>query len=338
MQAFHSVGLLASRHQRFFVTMALAISCATPAWAQVQGAGSTLARSLMAAWAEQYGAVVGGVSYEAQGSSMGVSRATEQSVDFGVTDVAMTAVALRQAGLKQVPLAATAVAVVVNLPELAGRPLRLNADILADIYQGTITQWNHSQIAGNNPGLVLPARAIVPLWRADGSGQSFVFSTYLSRGNSKWRRLISSTSNLQLTAGKGVRGGQALIDAVKATPGGVAYESVAGARASGLPIAELQNAAAKYIAPTSAAVDQALGAANWAADNNAADLDGSAGAGAYPMAAITYALIPAVPKTGRKSANAFFTQALTQGDAAVQKAGFNTLPATGKTMALALVR
>lgn len=310
----------------------------TSAFGQVQGAGSSLARSLMATWTDQYGASVGGVSYEAVGSSAGVSRATEQTVDFGVTDVALTGVALKQAGLRQLPLAATAVAVVVNLPELAGKPLRLNADILADIYQGAITQWNHSQIAGNNPGLSLPARAIVPLWRADGSGQSHVFSTYLSRGNAKWRRVVSSTTNLQLSVGKGVRGGQALIDAVKATPGGIAYESVTGARASGLVIAELQNASNKYISPSAASVAEALAAASWAADNNAADLDGSPGAGAYPMAAITYALIPAVPKAGRKPANAFFTQALSLGDAAVQKAGFNALPAAGKTMALAAAR
>ena len=268
----------------------------------------------------------------------GVSRATEQSVDFGVTDVAMTAGALKLAGLKQLPLAATAVAVVVNLPELAGKTLRLNADILADIYQGTITQWNHSQIAGSNPGLALPARAIVPLWRADGSGQSHVFSTYLARGNPKWRRLVASTSNLQLSVGRGVRGGQALIDALKATPGGIAYESIAGARASGLPIAVLQNASGKYIAPNAAAVAVALDAAKWANEANSADLDGASGEGVYPMSAVTYALIPVATKAGRKPANAFFTQALTLGDAAVQKAGFNVLPAAGKTLALAAAR
>ena len=71
MQAFHSVGLLASGRQRFFVAMALAIACATPALAQVQGAGSTLARELMAAWSAQHGAAVGGVTYEAVGSCRG---------------------------------------------------------------------------------------------------------------------------------------------------------------------------------------------------------------------------------------------------------------------------
>ena len=318
--------------------LVVALCGAAPAFAQVQGAGSTLARDLMAAWGSQYGASVGGVAYEAVGSSAGVSRATEQSVDFGVTDVAMTAVALKQAGLKQLPLAATAVVVLVNLPELAGKPLRLNADILADIYQGVITQWNHSQIAGSNPGVVLPARAIVPLWRSDGSGQSYVFSTYLSRGNAKWRRVVSSTSNLQLSAGKGVRGGQALVTAVKATAGSIGYETVGAARASGLQVAELLNASGKFIAPSSASVGDALAGARWTNDNNAADLDGSAGVGAYPMSTVTYALIPAVPKTGRKPANAFFAQALSAGDAAVQKAGFNVLPENGKTLAQAAAR
>lgn len=303
---------------------------AASAQAQVIGTGASSVRDLMATWATQYGGVSGGVSYEATGSSAGVSRATEQSVDFGVSDVPLTAAALRQSGLRQVPLVGAAVVVMVNLPEMAGKTIKLNGDILADIYQGTITQWNHSQIAGANPGVALPNKAIVPIWRADGSGQSYVFSGYLARGNAKWRRSTASTNNLSLKSGTGVRGGQALVDAVKATPGAIGYDSFGAAQKAGLLMVELLNASGKSVAPSAASINAALESAVWSPDSNSADLDGSAGAGAYPMTSVAYGLVPAVPKAGRKSAQGFMQTATTQGDAQARQAGFVPLPSAGK--------
>ena len=303
------------------------------AQAQIAGAGSTLVRDLMTSWSTQYGAASGGVTYEASGSSAGVARATEQSVDFGVTDVPLTATALRLAGLRQVPLAGAAVAVVVNLPELGSKAVKLNGDILADIYQGYITTWNHSQIVAFNPGTPMPKRAIVPIWRADGSGQSYIFSTYLSRGNPKWRRVVGSTNTLNLTAGLSARGGTAMVEAVKATPGAVGYDSLGAVQKAGLGIAELLNGSGKSVAPNAVSIAEALDKAQWSKDSNAADLDGSAGPGAYPMAAVPYALIPVAIKTGRKSALPFLQAVVAQGDAQVSQTGFLPLPAVAKTAA-----
>ena len=300
--------------------------------AQVNGAGSTLVRDLMSGWAMQYGPASGGVTYEALGSSAGVLRATEQSIDFGVSDVPLTAAALRQAGLRQVPLAGAAVAVIVNLPELSGKSIKLSGDVLAEIYQGSVTQWNHSLIAGSNPGLALPNRVIVPIWRADGSGQSHVFSTYLSRGNSKWRRVIGPTNNLALTAGRSVRGGQAMLEAVKATPGAVGYESLGAAQKASLGVAELLNSSGKFIAPNAVSISAALESAQWLKDSNAADLDGSAGLGTYPMTAVPYALIPVAPKKGRVNALPFIQTAVAQGDPLIRQSGFFPLPVVAKAL------
>ncbi len=334
-RAEHLPRALAARFTAALGALAVAVSC-TAAQAQVSGAGSTLVRDLMSSWATQYGPAAGGVAYDAQGSSAGVSRATEQSVDFGVSDVPLTAAALRLAGLRQVPLAGAAVAVVVNLPELGGKAIKLNGDVLAEIYQGTITQWNHAQIAGANPGLSLPNRAIVPVWRADGSGQSYVFSTYLSRGNAKWRRMVGPTNNLALTAGRSAKGGLALIDVVKTTPGAVGYESLGAAQKAGLNVAELLNGSGKSIAPNAASVGEALERAQWLKDSNAADLDGSAGLGAYPMTAVPYALIPIAPKKGRTSALPFIQAAVAQGDALVKQGGFFPLPMVAKAITSAV--
>ena len=313
----------------------LLLTCSA-AQAQVVGAGSTLVRDSMTGWAAQHGPASGGVTYEAVGSSAGMARATEQSVDFGISDVPMTSAFLRQAGLRQVPLAGGAVAVIVNLPELGGKAIKLNGDILADIYQGTITQWNHSQIVAFNPGTVMPSRTIVPIWRADGSGQSYIFSTYLARGNPKWRRMVGSTNNLNLIAGRSAKGGQALLEAVKATPGAVGYESFGAAQKAGLGVAELLNSSGKSVGPTAASIGEALERAQWFKDSNAADLDASAGPGAYPMAVVPYALVPVASKKGRNSALPFIQTSVAQGDAQVRQSGFLPLPAVAKVLTAAV--
>jgi phosphate transport system substrate-binding protein len=330
---FTSVPML--RVSRICIAISAVLFCAA-SQAQVIGAGATSVRDLMATWTAQYGGVTGGASYEATGSSVGVSKATEQSVDFGVTDVPLTAAALRQAGLRQAPLAATAVAIMVNLPELAGKPIKLNGDTLADIYQGTITQWNHAQIAAANPGVTLPNLPIVPVWRADGSGQSYEFSTYLARYNAKWRRSVASTYSLNLSTGKSVRGGQALVDMVKATRGAIGYDGIGAAQKSGLLIAELKNADGKSVAPNAASISASVDAAQWSQDANAADLDGVSGAAMYPITTVAYVLMPTVPKTGRKNAQAFIQAAVAQGDAQVRQAGFVPLGSKAKAVVAGL--
>lgn len=299
--------------------------------AQTIGTGSTLIRDLMASWTAAHGAASGGARYEPSGSSAGVAQAREGAVDFGVTDVPLTAGALQQGNLRQMPLAAAAVAVIVNLPELGGKPIKLTGDILGDIFTGTITQWNHSLITAANPGLPLPARAIVPVWRSDGSGQSYVFSTYVSRGNAKWRRTTASTSNLALSVGRGVRGGAAMLEAVKATPGAIGYDSLGAAQRAGVGVAELRNAADRFVAPNTASVNEALMQAKWASDSLSADLDGSSGAGTYPMTAITYALISGNRKAGINPVP-FLKAAVASGDAQVSQAGLVPLSASGKSL------
>jgi phosphate transport system substrate-binding protein len=312
------------------LAISLSLLC-TPTSAQTIGTGSTLVRDLMTTWTAQYGSASGGARYEPTGSSAGVAQSREGSMDFGITDVPLTAAALQQANLRQLPLAGAAVAVIVNLPELGGKPIKLTGDILGDIFQGSITQWNHSQIAGANPGLPLPARAIVPVWRSDGSGQSYVFSNYLSRGNAKWRRTIASTNNLTLSVGRGVRGGAAVLEAVKATPGAIGYDSLGAAQRAGLGLAELRNAADRFIAPNAASINEALAQAKWATDSLSADLDGSAGAGSYPMSAVAYALISGNRKGGVNPLP-FLKAAVASGDAQVTQAGFVALPTTAKNL------
>jgi phosphate transport system substrate-binding protein len=323
------------------MALAAAMSlAASTSYAQLSGAGSSFARDLMTRWSATYGAGVGGVTYEAVGSTRGVEHIKAGEVDFGVSDVPLTAAGLRQASLKQIPLAASAVVVAVNVPELAGQTLRLNGDILASIYTGKIDKWNHGQIAGANPGVKLPDRPIVPLWRSDGSGQSYVFSAYLSRNNSAWRRTIGTVSQLRGLSGRSVVGGASMLASIRATPGAVGYEGFGGAQSAGLALSAVKNAADQYIAPNAASINEALTKARWAFDTaeNSADLDAAAGSGSYPMAAVVYALVPAAANAQRKDATAYLVRAIQQGDSDVAAAGFLPLPATAKASVAALAK
>jgi phosphate transport system substrate-binding protein len=321
------------RGKSVYAALLTVVCWASPSHAQLSGAGSSLARDVLAGWASAFGAVVGGVTYEPVGSSRGVEHAKAGEVDFGVSDVALTAAALRQSSLKQIPLAASAVVIAINLPELGSQSLRLTGDVLAGIYTGKIEKWNHSQIAGINPGVKLPDRAIVPIWRSDGSGQSYVFSSYLSRQNGAWRRATGTQSQLRGLSGRSVVGGASMLATIRATPGAIGYEGYAGARSAGLVLASLRNASDQFIAPSPESITEALAKARWSFDTaeNSADLDASPGNASYPLAAVIYALVPSTVAAPRKNASGFLARAVQQGDSVVTGAGFLPLPAPVKT-------
>jgi phosphate transport system substrate-binding protein len=168
------------------------------------------------------------------------------------------------------------------------------------------------------------------VWRRDGSGQSYVFSSYLSRNDPVWRRASAgSTLNVNFDAGKGVKGGREMIESVTTIKGAIGYDALAGVAKSGLQVIALQNAAKKFVTPNEKSISSALQEAKWslgATETNEGDLDGVTGESAYPMAAIAYALIPPKPAVGRKSPTAFFAKALAQGQSDASKLGFVVVP------------
>jgi phosphate transport system substrate-binding protein len=336
---YMSMSLFCSKRRNAVTAFALtAVLSSAPAIssAQLVGAGSSLARDLMGTWSTAFAPADNSVKYEAIGSTKGVERVREGSVDFGVSDVPLTEAVLKQSNLKQIPLAGAAVAVIVNIPALKGKIIRLDGDILADIYQAKITNWNHSQILAANPDLKFPDMKIVPVSRADGSGQSYVMSSYIARGNTRWRKAIGGTSRLDLPTGTKVDGGAAMIKAIAATPGAIGYESLSAAQKAELSLVELKNASGGWIGPQANSIAEALGRAQWSKENNTVDLDGSAGAGTYPMATVIYALVPIAPKVAKPAVLAFLKDSINKGDVSVTKVGFVALPKQGKALVQAV--
>jgi phosphate transport system substrate-binding protein len=315
--------------QKFLLSALISATFITHAHAQVSGNGSSFARELIGSWSKSYGDTVGGVQYDANGSAAGIDAVTKNTTDFGITDVPLTYATVAKLGIKQIPLAASGVAVITNLSEAGTETMKLDGRLLIAIYKGEITSWDDPKIAAINRDLKLPKLKITPIWRADGSGQSFVLSSYLGRSDSSWRRSNPSTLHLKFDTGRGVKGGKEMIEAVASTKGAIGYDTLAGAIKSGLRISAIQNASKQYVVPNDKSISNALQQAKWslgANETNEGDLDGVTGDAAYPMAAIAYALIPPKPATGKKSPASFFAKAMAQGQADATKAGFVLVP------------
>src|SRR5271166_1191759 len=164
-----------------FPTTALAISLAgfgfaAQAQTQITGAGSSFAAPIYGKWGEA-GASATGVklNYQAVGSGAGINQINNRTVNFGASDMPVPAAELIKNKLMQFPTVVGGVNIIVNLPDVKPDEMKLTGAVLADIYLGKITKWDDVAIKTLNPTLTLPDLVIAPVYRADGSGTTFVF-------------------------------------------------------------------------------------------------------------------------------------------------------------------
>jgi phosphate transport system substrate-binding protein len=183
------------------------------------------------------------------------------------------------------------IAIAYNLPGIKG--LKLDATVLAQIFQGQITTWNNSAITALNPGLSLPSTTITLATRSDSSGTTANFSQYLvDAAGSAWKLGTSSTIKWPSTARAG-DGGSGLAQIVKTTTGAIGYVDFSTATASGLSAASIKNSAGDYVAPSSASAAAAATHVTPSADLTFLTAD-EPGAASYPIAYQSWDLVYAV--------------------------------------------
>src|ERR1700712_2975862 len=142
---------------------------------QITGAGATFPAPVYTKWGELAKAAAGiELNYQAIGSGGGQNQILQRTVDFGASDAPMDPAKLESGKLLQFPTVMGSVVVIVNIPGVETNQLKLNGDLLADIYEGKITKWNDARLTEANAGVTLPNLAIAPVYRADGSGTSYV--------------------------------------------------------------------------------------------------------------------------------------------------------------------
>jgi phosphate transport system substrate-binding protein len=304
---------------------------ATAAYAgDITGAGGTFPAPVYNAWASEYKTKTGSaVNYQAIGSGGGQTQITNRTVDFGASDAPMAADKLVSAKLLQFPTVVGAIVPIVNIDGVSSDQLQLNGDIIAQIYLGKITKWNDPAIVDLNKGVTLPDLDIAPVYRADGSGTTFVFTSYLADVNADWKSNVGAATSVQWAAGSGAKGNDGVAASVKNTKGAIGYVEYAYAVDNNLTTTELKNKAGKVVKPTLPAFEAAAAKADWKGAKNFAvsmvNVDGDA---SWPIVSTTFILLPKDPKDATKSASVmkFFDWAFKSGAPAAQKLHYITLP------------
>ncbi|HEY6495279.1 MAG TPA: phosphate ABC transporter substrate-binding protein PstS [Trebonia sp.] len=306
--------------------------------------GSSLLYPLMHTWAGAYHKQVPGVTVATVSSSSGtgIAAASAGTSDLGASDAFLsTGDLVENPTLLNIALAVSAQAVIYNLPGASGH-VRLDGAVLAEIYDGTVTMWDDPAIAAINPGTSLPAIKIVPVRRSDSSGDTFLFTSYLSTGSQSpadqaWNSKIGYGTTVAWPAVPGElaeAGSVNLLHTCAATAGCVSYEGIsylAQARAAGLGEAELANDAGAYTLPTQAAIKASLNTfVSLTPPSEAISMINGPAAGGYPIVNYEYAIVSTrQPSAARASAiRSFLTWVLTTGNqpAYVDTVGFQPLP------------
>ncbi|NHO31376.1 phosphate ABC transporter substrate-binding protein PstS [Acetobacter fallax] len=302
--------------------------------AEITGAGSSFAAPIYQAWGDKAKSSTGiSLNYQSVGSSAGQNLVTAGTVDFGASDAPMAPEKLASASLYQFPTVMGGIVPIVNVPGIASSQLKLSGPVLAEIYLGTISNWNDPKIVALNPGVSLPDLAIAPVHRADGSGTSFVFTSYLTKVSPAWKDAVGAATSVQWPGGAGARGNDGVGASVRATEGGIGYVEYAYARRNGIPTALLQDKAGEFVTPDLASFSAAAAAADWDhASHFAVDLLDGAGKGAWPIMSATFVLVPTAPKDAARGAAVwkFFDYSFRTGDATAKSLDYVALPESVK--------
>ena len=313
---------------------ALIVSAATLAQAaSISGAGATFPAPVYNKWAEGYKAATGtSLNYQAIGSGGGIRQITANTVDFGATDKPLKPDDLATANLVQFPTVVGGVVPVVNLPGIKSGQIKLTGAQLADIYRGVIKKWNDPLLTKGNPGVNLPNLPITVVHRSDGSGTTFIFTTYLASKAAHWASEVGANDSVAWPVGLGGKGNDGVAAFVKQTPGAIGYVEYVYAASNDLTYTLLQNKAGAFVSPTAGAFAAAAAGAKWSsAPNFYLLLIDQPGAGAWPISGATFILIHKDQKNGAEVLK-FFDWAYKNGDAAASQLAYVPLPADVKAL------
>ncbi len=243
------------------------------------------------------------VAPAAGGSGQGVSDAAAGTTDFGASDAYLSPTEqATQTGLLNIPVVVSSQAVDYNLKGV--KNLKLSGPVLTGMYLGTIKTWNDPAVKALNPGVALPAEAVHPVHRSDSSGDTFLFSSYLSDTDPTFSSKVGPNEILNLPAvstSAAAKGNPGMVQSCSSTPGCVAYVGISAQKsavAAGLGEAELANAKGQFVQSSPTTVDAALAAAPPIPANLVVSLIDTKGPGAYPIVNFEYIIVKNTAKNG----------------------------------------
>ncbi|GEO13740.1 phosphate ABC transporter substrate-binding protein PstS [Microvirga aerophila] len=312
------------------VGLVLATAACSDRPAAITGAGATFPFPLYARWAEAYyGETQTRVNYQPIGSSAGIRQIRTGTVDFGATDAPLTGEELRKDGLVQFPVVIGGIVPIYNIEGVPAGQLKLTGEILADIFNARITRWNDARIIQVNQGVTLPDAAIAPVYRSDGSGTTDVFTTYLSQASEAWKGGPGAGASVQWPIGQGGKGNEGVAALVKQVSNSIGYVEYAYAKQTQIPVAQLWNAAGRFIAPDAKTFQAAAAGADWKpASGFGISLTNQPGEEAWPITSPTFILVHKAPEKPGQVVEVlrFFDWAFSKGDPTAVELDYVPLP------------
>ena len=255
------------------------------------GAGSTFVYPLFSKLFAEYDKATGvKVNYQSIGSGGGILQLTNKTIDFGDSDAPLTDDQAKKIGVDvlHIPMCAGAVVISYNLPDLKST-LKLDPEVLANIFLGKITKWDDAAIAKINPGLKLPSTGIFITHRSDGSGTTNIFTTYLSKVSADWNTKPGKGSAINWPVGIGGKGNEGVAGLIKQTPGAIGYIELSYAIQNKMTFADLKNKSGNYITPSVASTSAAGNIS--IPDDAKVSLSNTDAKDGYPISGLTWALI-----------------------------------------------
>jgi phosphate transport system substrate-binding protein len=328
MNSFFSIATL--------TTLAAGLTWSAGAFAQdITGAGASFPAPLYAKWAADYHkATSTKVNYQSVGSGAGLRQIEAKTVDFGASDMPLSDADLKAKSLVQFPTVIGGVVPVINIKGVAPGQLRLNGQVLGDIFLGKITKWDDAALKALNPSLNLPSDPIAVVRRADGSGTSFLFTNYLSKTNAQWKSKVGEGTAVNWPVGAGGKGNEGVAAFVNRLPGSIGYVEYAYVKQSKMNYALLQNAEGNnFVAPDDETFKAAAAGADWS-KSFFQILTQQKGKDSWPITGATFILMQAKQD---KPANAtavlkFFDWAYTGGDKTATDLDYVPMPESAKTV------
>jgi len=277
----------------FLIALSSLVVVSSAFAADMTGAGSTFVYPIASKWAEAYKKNTGnGLNYQAIGSGGGINQIKANTVDFGASDMPLKPDELAKNGLMQFPVIMGGVVAVANLDGVKPGQLKLTGKVLADIYLGKITKWVAPEITALNPGVKLPAEDITVVYRADGSGTSFLFTDYLSKVNGDFKSKVGSGTTVKWPTGVGGKGNEGVASNVKQIKGAIGYVEFAYAKKNDMVYSQLQNHDGQFVQPNDSTFKSAAAGADWEKTPGFAVVStDQPGKNSWPITGATFALM-----------------------------------------------
>lgn len=255
----------------------------------LSGAGATFPEPFYTMVFDSFNIATGNtVSYGGIGSGGGVRNLKDKTVDFAASDAFLSDEEMGEMeDVIHVPTCMGAVVLAFNLPET--QQLNLSGEVTADIFAGKIKKWNDPALAALNPNVSLPDKDIIPVFRSDGSGTTFVFTHYLSQVSTEWQTKYGAAKSVDFPAGQAAKGNPGVAGIVKETPYSIGYVGSEYAFAQKLSMATMKNAAGNLVAPTISSISAAA-QGDMPADTRTM-ITNSSNPEAYPISCLTWIII-----------------------------------------------